>query len=249
MTRDWRAALVRAIRSQRSLRVGDHGSSWLRDRGHEFDAADHPGKATPASGPSAGPVRSAHPPRRPDAGRGLTQRPHQRSPGPGNNHGPLPCQQRPKVFVSYAWDSDDHKRAVKRLGDLLHAAGITVELDQKELDVRRDWNRWMTTAVLRSDYVVVVASPAYRAAGRYEHDDRTHAGVQAEYALLISLLYESRTTWVRKILPVVLPGREVNEIPAGFQPHDAHHYIVPELTPDGVAGLLRTIYHRWRPLT
>jgi hypothetical protein len=156
--------------------------------------------------------------------------------------------ERPSVFVSYAWDTDDHKKAVNELCLLLEAAGIDVNVDQKGQPIRRDWNRWMTTAVLGSDYVIVVASPVYRAAGRYEHDDLTHTAVQAEYALLMNQIHESRTTWIPKILPVVLPGCQVNEIPVGLQPYDADHFIVPRLTADGIDDLLRTIYYgRSRP--
>jgi hypothetical protein len=150
----------------------------------------------------------------------------------------------PRVFVSYAHDSDEHKKAVKALCDLLKDAGVTVVVDQDEPhDVRRDWHDWMTTGIYRGDYVIVVASAAYRSVGLSELDDRTHSGVQAEYRFLMSMLRESRSTWLPRILPVVLPGHAVSEIPAGLQPYDADHYIVPSLTADDVAGLLRTINH------
>jgi hypothetical protein len=41
------------------------------------------------------------------------------------------------------------------------------------------------------------------------------------------------------MLPVVLPGRSVNEIPIFLQPWTADHYLVKHLTVAGAAGLLR----------
>lgn len=149
----------------------------------------------------------------------------------------------PRVFVSYAHDSDEHKAAVRALCDLLLHEGVNVLVDQAEPEVRQDWRRWMTTGIYRSDRVVVVASPAYRSVGLYEFDDNTHAGAQAEYQLLTNLLREDRSAWMPKILPVILPGRAVGEIPVGLQPYDADHYLVPSLTTDGITGLMQAITH------
>ncbi|WUH94297.1 toll/interleukin-1 receptor domain-containing protein [Streptomyces sp. NBC_00433] len=147
----------------------------------------------------------------------------------------------PRAFVSYAWDDDAHQAMVLALCELLEAQGIDVTVDQKQSPVRRDWNEWMTTGVMRSDYVLVIASSVYRAAGLYELDERTHTGVQCEYRLLMEGMHDNRIRWTRKILPIVLQGRTVAEIPVGLQPHDADHFLVPSLTEDGIKGLVRTI--------
>jgi hypothetical protein len=147
----------------------------------------------------------------------------------------------PRVFVSYAHDSEQHKEAVNNLCRLLESAGIDITWDENETLARKDWNQWMTIGITRSDYVIVVASPIYRSAGLYDLGDRFHRGVQTEFRVLQSLLAEDRDIWMPKILPVVLPGRKVQEIPLALQPRDADHYIVPSLTTTGVAGLLRVI--------
>jgi hypothetical protein len=105
----------------------------------------------------------------------------------------------------------------------------------------------MTTGIIRSDYVLVVASPVYRSVGRYETGNVTRRGIDAEYRLLTTLLAEDYPRWVRKILPVVLPGRAVSEIPVVFQPYDADYYVIESLTPEGVAGLLEAISRELPP--
>jgi hypothetical protein len=147
----------------------------------------------------------------------------------------------PRVFVSYAHDSVQHKAAVSALCRLLEDANVDVTWDENEPIARKDWNKWMTIGITRSDYVIVVASPVYRSAGLYDLDDQAHRGVQAEFRVLTSLLAESHESWEPRILPVVLPGRKVAEIPLELQPRNADHYIVPSLTTDGVAGLVRVI--------
>lgn len=153
-----------------------------------------------------------------------------------------------QVFVSYVHESAGHKADVRTLCDLLRVeGGVTVLLDQEEPAERKDWQRWMTVGIIRSDYVLVVASPVYRAVGRYETGNVTRRGIDAEYRLLTSLLAEDYPLWLRKILPVVLPGRTVSEIPVVFQPHDADHYVIASLTPDGIEGLLEAISRELPP--
>ena len=147
----------------------------------------------------------------------------------------------PRVFVSYAHDSEQHKAAVKALCQLLKDAGVSVLADHNEPPSRQAWNEWMTIGITRSDYVIVVASPVYRSAGLYELGRRTHRGVQEEYRLLNTLLAQEYDVWQSKVLPVVLPGRTPGEIPLGLQPDNADHYVVPSLTATGIAGLLRAI--------
>jgi hypothetical protein len=147
-----------------------------------------------------------------------------------------------QVFVSYVHESAGHKADVKALCDLLRAeGGATVLFDQDEPARRQDWQEWMTTGIIRSDYVLVVASPVYRAVGRYETGNVTRRGIDAEYRLLTTLLAEDYPLWLRKILPVVLPGRAVSEIPVVFQPYDADYYAIGSLTRDGISKLLETI--------
>jgi hypothetical protein len=59
--------------------------------------------------------------------------------------------------------------------------------------------------------------------------------------LLRELYHSDPGTWTRRILPVVLPGRSVGEIPLFLQPRTADHYMVTSFTPEGAGDLLRTL--------
>jgi hypothetical protein len=148
---------------------------------------------------------------------------------------------RPRVFVSYAHDTEDHKAQVLRLCQVLRDQGIDARLDTYDDNERRDWGVWYIEQVTRADFVFVIASRGYRIAGDGQAAATCNRGVQSEAALLRDLLHADRPTWTRKILPVVLPGRSVDEIPLFLQPHFASRYIVAEVSASGIEQLLRTI--------
>jgi hypothetical protein len=158
---------------------------------------------------------------------------------------PVPgCLGGRRVFVSYAQESPAHKAAVAELCQFLLAKGVDVRFDQQDLHGRRNWDEWTNTEILRADYVLVIASPDYRAAGNGElDDDNQRRGVASEYRRLADLLHRYRSEWTKKILPVVLPGRSPDDIPLSFLPGTADYYKVSSITDDGAADLLKVLLH------
>lgn len=149
-----------------------------------------------------------------------------------------------RVFVSYAHESLPHRRMVLRLCSLLRRLGVDVRVDEWDTDHRQDWFLWMIDQLKHADYVIVVASPQYRAAADGATSADVHRGVQTESAVLRSFLYRDRATWTRKLLPVILPGRSVDEIPLFLQPHCASHYIIPKISSAGARELTRVLSRR-----
>lgn len=147
----------------------------------------------------------------------------------------------PKVFVSYVHESDEHKSQVLELATFLRSVGIAAMLDQWALDIRRDWSAWAISEMTEADFVVVVASERYRLFGDGSGPDNENRGIQSEAALLRELVHGDRATWLPKILPVLLPGHEADEIPLFLQPHSASHYPVTSFDIAGADELLRVI--------
>lgn len=149
--------------------------------------------------------------------------------------------ERPKVFLSYAHDDADHVAAVLELANLLMDCGISVVLDKWDEYARQDWSAWMLRSIRSADFVIVVASPMYAAVGDGTPPENIHLGVQAEAAVLRDLLHRDRHTWLAKMLPVILPGRSLGELPDFVQPYSASHFVVEAVSQNGVEGLLRVI--------
>jgi len=55
----------------------------------------------------------------------------------------------PLVFISYSWDSAEHKQWVLKLADLLILNGVDVLLDQYELSIGKNMFPFMEQSVTR----------------------------------------------------------------------------------------------------
>ena len=67
----------------------------------------------------------------------------------------------PKVFISYSYDSPEHRRWVLKLGTQLHHNGVDVILDQWDLSPGQNWPRFIEDSVRDSDRVLVICTDSY----------------------------------------------------------------------------------------
>lgn len=146
-----------------------------------------------------------------------------------------------KVFVSYAHESEQHKQQVLAFATFLRHMGINAVLDLWSMEARRDWSAWGIQEMTEADFVLVVASARYKLFGDGNGPNADHRGVQSEAALLRELAHADRAAWLPKILPVVLPGQQVEHIPLFLQPHTASRFHVTSFDPSGAEELLRVI--------
>jgi regulator of sirC expression with transglutaminase-like and TPR domain len=67
----------------------------------------------------------------------------------------------PRVFISYSWESEDHKSWVRHLGEKLYEAGIEARLDQWFVQPGESFTAFMEQEVAAADFVLVVCTPSY----------------------------------------------------------------------------------------
>jgi hypothetical protein len=142
--------------------------------------------------------------------------------------------------VTYAYDSSDHEDDVIRLCELLYENGVDIWLD-KLVRERLNWAHLTLARIQTADYVLAVASPGYQRAGDGQASPDEHPSLQAEIGVLRELLQENRSTWTRKILPVLLPGRSVADLPMFLHPRNETHYRVSEFTVVGASSLIQLL--------
>ncbi len=163
----------------------------------------------------------------------------------GDSRGLVPAERAqhvPRVFISYAHDNSDHCDAVLRLSTFLaRDCGLDVHMDRWVVGGRRDWSHWAIEQIRSADFVIVIASPQCKDVGDGPRDNLGNRGMQSELSVLRDRLHSDRGTWLPKLLPVVLPGRSVEEIPLFLQPHAADHYLVTAFTHEGAEDLLRVL--------
>lgn len=134
---------------------------------------------------------------------------------PKVSHPAKPPAPAPRVLISYAHDENDpaHAKEVKSLSELLKRQGIDVRLDQDVDDEPQNWLRWMHDEMKAADYILTVASPTYKR--RVEHREKpgTGRGATWEGGYILDEVYEKWGTWQKRILRVVFPRFDVDDLP------------------------------------
>ncbi|MBE8522659.1 toll/interleukin-1 receptor domain-containing protein [Amycolatopsis sp. H6(2020)] len=147
-----------------------------------------------------------------------------------------------QVFLSYAQEPDDpaHQESVLRFWEFLWSCGIEAELDLGETHERRDWALWMAERIREADYVLVIASPAYRRGAEGRGGAHEERGVQWEARLIRDAFYADRHA-VKRFVPVLLPGRTADGVPDFLAPATSTVYPVTGFTVEGAEKLLRML--------
>lgn len=111
----------------------------------------------------------------------------------------LSTKQSKKVFISYSWDSDEHKLWVRSFATRLRKDGIDVILDRWHAVPGDQLPRFMEEAVRESDFVLCICTPNYK-----ERSDKRGGGVGYEGDVMTSEVFINRDH--RKFIPVLRTG-------------------------------------------
>jgi hypothetical protein len=110
----------------------------------------------------------------------------------------------PRAFLSYAWESDEHREWVRRFAIQLRNDGVNITLDQWEVQPGDQLPAFMERAVRENDYVIIVCTPTYR-----ERSNERRGGVGYEGDIMTA---EAMTTQNhRKFIPVYRAGNTWEE--------------------------------------
>jgi len=105
----------------------------------------------------------------------------------------------PKVFLSYSWDSDLHRKWVRELAERLRSDGADVILDQWHLAPGDRLATFMESSVRESDLVIIVCTSEYK-----RKADNRVGGVGYEGSMMTGELLTERNE--RKFVPVLRGG-------------------------------------------
>ncbi|MEN9666683.1 MAG: hypothetical protein RLZZ326_3046 [Planctomycetota bacterium] len=119
----------------------------------------------------------------------------------------------PRVFISYSWDSPEHKERVRKLATFLREQGIDAHLDQWEQTTPSDgWPAWCSRQVKQADCIVVVCTEQYHDRFHGLTQPRQPGGVRWESTTIQNLLYFH---YLRAaFLPIVLREADGQYVPA-----------------------------------
>ncbi|MGV9246024.1 TIR domain-containing protein [Streptomyces sp. NPDC003710] len=147
----------------------------------------------------------------------------------------------PRVFISYAHEDDGgaHAEQVRELYVLLRKNHVDAQLDRVAAEQRQNWPGWMLKEAEEADFVLVIASPAYKRRAEGTEAPGVGRGVAWETGLLENYVYRHPRTWHRRVLTVVLPGRSPDELPAYLLAAAVPPFLVDPLARGGAEKLLR----------
>ncbi|HEP6427406.1 toll/interleukin-1 receptor domain-containing protein [Burkholderia anthina] len=140
----------------------------------------------------------------------------------------------PKVFISYSWDSPEHRVWVAQLATSLRRDGIEAILDQWYVKLGEDLAAFMAINVRECDRVLVICTEEYVRKAR-----ERKGGVGYEQMLVTGQMM--RDVGTTKFIPVVrqssnqymlpdeLAGRLYVDLSDGPGQHDAYQHLVHEL--------------------
>jgi hypothetical protein len=114
----------------------------------------------------------------------------------------------PKCFISYSWDSVDHKKWVLNLATKLQENGVETSLDQWDAYPGLDLTKYMETCVRDSDYVLMVCTPTYA-----KKANEGKGGVGYEKTIITGEIYQAVSS-PRKFVPILRLGKPEESVPS-----------------------------------
>ncbi len=133
----------------------------------------------------------------------------------------------PSAFISYSWDSEDHKAWVRALATRLRQDGISTILDQWATVPGDQLPAFMERALRENDYVLVICTPRYK-----QRSEARAGGVGYEGDIMTAELLARGNQ--RKFIPVLASGPADHVMPSWLrgkyhvdlsgQPYDEAQY-------------------------
>ena len=101
------------------------------------------------------------------------------------------------IFVSYSWDSTEHKNHVQSFVEQLRKDDFEVYVDQ-DMNLGEEITRFMENGVVKCDRVLMICTPKYK-----EKADKRKGGVGYESRICTSEVYQNNES---KFIPVLFKG-------------------------------------------
>jgi len=135
-----------------------------------------------------------------------------------------------RVFISYAHDQaiDGHRDRALELAQSLRIRGVEALIDQFVEHDPPTWPRWMLNEIKAADFVLCLASPAYRERAEGEGDPCIGRGARWEGAVITEELYRGQPTTHAKFIAIVLEQCSVHDIPDILLPLGRSYYLWPQ---------------------
>jgi hypothetical protein len=123
-----------------------------------------------------------------------------------------------KVFISYSWDSPDHKERVLQLANTLRAeVGVDADIDtyvraRPPFTPAQGWDLWMQERLEWAEFVLIVCTETYKRRFEGTENPGKGLGVSWEGTIIRQNLYNNQQRDT-KFIPVVFPSSDLANVP------------------------------------
>lgn len=115
----------------------------------------------------------------------------------------------PSAFISYSWDSEDHKEWVRSLAERFRKDGVNAILDRWHTAPGDQLPVFMEKAIRDSSFVVIICTPRYKS-----RSDLRKGGVGYEGDIMTAEVMTGQDN--RKFIPVLRSGSWSEAAPSSF---------------------------------
>lgn len=135
-----------------------------------------------------------------------------------------------RVLVSYAHDPavDGHRGRALGLAQSLRLRGVEAIIDQFLEHDPPNWPRWMMDEIKEADFVLCLASPAYKICFEQCGNAQVGRGARWEGIIITEQLYENIETNFSKFIAIVPEKCSCDDIPDVLLPIGRSYYQWPQ---------------------
>ncbi|MBD2056580.1 TIR domain-containing protein [Oculatella sp. FACHB-28] len=132
-----------------------------------------------------------------------------------------------KAFISYSWDSEDHKERVFALANTLRKPwGIEADMDEyvrakPPYTPEQGWDLWMEKRIEWAEFVLIVCTETYKRRFRGDEEPGIGRGSTWEGTIIRQHLYNNQMRNT-KFIPVVFSAQDLIHVPSILNGNDKY---------------------------
>jgi len=147
----------------------------------------------------------------------------------------------PRVFISYAHESDEQRERVVALARRLRKEGVDAWIDQFVEDEPPYWPTWMQDQIENADFVLCVVSQIYRERFESQEEMKRGKGVNWEGLVMTEAAYANLPRAHRKFIAVAFDASDLRYVPrvllgagrTAYVLYDYYHQLYRRITGQG----------------
>ncbi len=144
----------------------------------------------------------------------------------------------PTCFISYSWDSTEHKAWVRIFAERLQQNSVFTYIDQWDISLGSDVTKYMEQVIRKSDFVLLICTPNFA-----NKANTGKGGVGYEKSIVTGEIFCNASPET-KFIPVLREGSHISSLPSYLKSRNFIDFTNNEEFESKLIELLRHIYKK-----